>query len=77
MSANVDTAEASGDVQSLLHNVGRRATRQRIAPAGLLLTNANRRLIAEILNDEADDAWRPVSRATVGNTLRQFDGPVC
>jgi Fe2+ or Zn2+ uptake regulation protein len=49
----------------------------RIAPAGLLLTNANRRLIAEILYDEADDAWRPVSRATVGNTLRQFDGPVC
>jgi Fur family transcriptional regulator, iron response regulator len=62
-----------GDVQTLLHNVGLRSTRQRIALASLLLRTANLRVTAEILYDEAHEAWCPVSRATVCNTLRQFE----
>jgi len=42
-----------GDVQTLLHNVGLRSTRQRIALASLLLRTANRRFTTEILYDEA------------------------
>jgi Fe2+ or Zn2+ uptake regulation protein len=63
----------SGDVQTMLHNAGLRSTRQRIALASLLLRAANRRVTAEILYDEAHQAWCPVSRATVCNTLRQFE----
>jgi Fur family transcriptional regulator, iron response regulator len=62
-----------GDVQTLLHNVGLRSTRQRIALASLLLRTANRRVTAEILYDQAHEARCPVSRATVCNTLRQFE----
>jgi Fe2+ or Zn2+ uptake regulation protein len=45
-----------GDVQTLLHNVGLRSTRQRIALASLLLRTANRCVTAEILYDEAHEA---------------------
>jgi Fur family transcriptional regulator, iron response regulator len=61
------------DVQTLLHNVGLRSTRQRIALASLLLRTGNRRVTAEILYDEAREAQCPVSRATICNTLRQFE----
>jgi Fe2+ or Zn2+ uptake regulation protein len=63
----------SGDIRTLLHDVGLRATRQRIALTSLLLRTAHRRVTAEILYDEAHQAWCPVSRATVCNTLRQFE----
>jgi len=63
----------SNDVQTLLHNVGLRATHQRIALASLLIRTANRRVTAEILYDGAREARCPVSRATVCNTLRQFE----
>jgi Fur family transcriptional regulator, iron response regulator len=66
-------APLPGDVQILLHNVGLRSTRQRIALASLLLRPANRRVTAEILYDEAHEARCPVSRATVCNALRQFE----
>jgi Fur family iron response transcriptional regulator len=63
----------SGDVQTLLHNAGLRSTRQRIALASLLLRTAKRRVTAEILFAEAHEVWCPVSRATVCNTLREFE----
>jgi Fur family iron response transcriptional regulator len=66
-------AAPPGDVQILLHKVGLRSTRQRIALASLLLRTANRRITAEILYGEAHDARCPVSRATVCNALRQFE----
>ena len=62
-----------GDVQTLLHKVGLRSTRQRIALASLLLRTAYRRVTTEILYDEAHEASCAVSRATVCNTLRQFE----
>jgi Fe2+ or Zn2+ uptake regulation protein len=66
-------APLPGDVQILLHNIGLRSTRQRIALASLLLRTANRRVTTEILYDEAHEVSRAVSRATVCNTLRQFE----
>ena len=57
-------APLPGDVQILLHNVGLRSTRQRIALASLLLRTANRRVSAESLYGEAHEARCPVSRAT-------------
>jgi Fe2+ or Zn2+ uptake regulation protein len=61
------------DVQTLLHNVGLRSTPQRIALARLLRRTAKQRITAEILFAEAQEASCPVSRATVCNTLRQFE----
>jgi Fur family iron response transcriptional regulator len=61
------------DVHTLLHKAGLRSTRQRIALASLLLATAKRRVTAESLYDEVHEALYPVSRATVCNTLRQFE----
>lgn len=61
-------------IQEMLHNVGMRATRQRIALARLLLRSKNRRVTAEILYNEVLGARCPVSRAAVCNALRQFEG---
>ena len=56
-----------------LRKAGLCSTRQRIAVARLLLEDANRRVTAEILYDEAREARCPVSRAAVCNALRQFE----
>jgi Fe2+ or Zn2+ uptake regulation protein len=64
----------SGGLHDLLRNkVGLRPTRQRIAIAGLLLRDPNRRVTAEILYDEAHEARCPVSRSAVCSALRQFE----
>jgi len=64
----------SGDLHDFLRNkVGLRPTRQRIAIARLLLRDANRRVIAEILHDEARGGRHRVARSAVGNALRQFE----
>jgi Fe2+ or Zn2+ uptake regulation protein len=44
-----------------------------ITVARLLLRDANRRVTAEILYDEAREAGCPVSRAAVCSALRQFE----
>ena len=62
-----------GDLQDSLRKVGLRSTRQRIAVARLLLRDANRRVNAEILYDEAREARCPVSRSAVCSALRQFE----
>ncbi len=62
-----------GNAQRLLHHAGLRSTRQRIALASLLFRNANRRVTAEILYNEAREARCPVSRSAVCNALRQFE----
>jgi Fur family iron response transcriptional regulator len=68
------TLHCPGDLHDFLRNkVGLRSTRQRIALARLLLRGANRRVIAEILYNEAREARCPVSRAAVCSTLRQFE----
>jgi Fur family iron response transcriptional regulator len=66
-------ASLPGDPRDLLRKVGLCSTRQRIAVARLLLRNANRRVTAEILYDEAREARCPVSRSAVCNALRQFE----
>jgi Fur family iron response transcriptional regulator len=66
-------ASLRGDPRDLLRKVGLCSTRQRIAVARLLLRNANRRVTAEILYDEAREARCPVSRSAVCNALRQFE----
>jgi Fur family transcriptional regulator, iron response regulator len=79
MSKYVDVVERGrnsllrGDAQGLLQNTGLRSTSKRIALASLLLKTANRRVTAEILYDEAREARCRVSRATVCNTLRDFE----
>jgi Fe2+ or Zn2+ uptake regulation protein len=60
-------------IQQMLHNVGMRATHQRIALARLLLRSKNRQVTGEILYDEALEARCPVSRAAVCSTLSQFE----
>jgi Fur family iron response transcriptional regulator len=60
------------DLRGYLRQVGLCSTRQRIVLARLLLRDANRRVTAEILYDEARKARCPVSRSAVCNTLRQF-----
>jgi Fur family iron response transcriptional regulator len=62
-----------GGHRDFLHMGGLCSTRQRIAVARLLLKDANRRVTAEILYDEAREAGYPVSRATVCSALRQFE----
>ncbi|MGO8912346.1 MAG: transcriptional repressor [Bradyrhizobium sp.] len=62
-----------GGLPNFLHRVGLCSTRQRITIARLLLRDANRRVTAEILYDEAREAGCPVSRATVCCALRQFE----
>jgi Fur family iron response transcriptional regulator len=61
------------DPQDFVRKAGLCSTRQRIAIARLLLRDANRRVTAEILYDEAHRARWPVSRSAVCNPLRQFD----
>ena len=43
------------------------------SPSQLLLRDANRRVTAEILYDEAREAGCPVSRAAVCSALHQFE----
>jgi Fur family iron response transcriptional regulator len=62
-----------GGLPDFLHSVGLCSTRQRITVARLLLRDANRRVTAEILYDEAREAGCPVSRAAVCRALRQFE----
>lgn len=62
-----------GDFETLLHNVGLRSTRHRIALVRLLPKTAHRRVSAESLYDEAREAGCPVSRDTACRTLRQFE----
>jgi Fur family transcriptional regulator, iron response regulator len=66
-------ASLPGDPQDFLRRVGLCSTRQRIAVARLLLGDANRRVTAEILYDEAREARCPISRSAVCNALRQFE----
>jgi Fur family iron response transcriptional regulator len=65
-------ASLPGDLQGFLRKAGLCSTRQRVAVARLLLRDANRRVNAEILYDEAREARCPVSSA-VCNALRQFE----
>ena len=58
------------DIAEMLCNVGMRATRQRIALAGLLAKSENPYVTARILYDKALEARCLVSRATVSNALR-------
>ena len=66
-------ASLPGDLKDFLRKVGLCSTRQRIAVARLLLKDADRRVTAEILYDEAREAQCPVSRAAVCSALRQFE----
>jgi Fur family iron response transcriptional regulator len=66
-------ASLPGDLRDFLRKAGLCSTRQRIAIARLLLREANRRVTAEILYDEAREARCPVSRSAVCNALRQFE----
>ncbi len=66
-------ASSPGDPRDFLRKVGLCSTRQRIAVARLLLRDANRRVTAEILYNEAREARCPVSRSAVCNALRQFE----
>jgi Fur family iron response transcriptional regulator len=66
-----DTQEA--DIPEMLHNVGLRPTRQRIALTTLLLRTENQQVTAEIIYQQARKAQCPVSRATVTNALRDFE----
>jgi Fe2+ or Zn2+ uptake regulation protein len=62
-----------GPIELLLHNVGLRATDQRISLASLLLSAPSDRVTAEGLYDEAHRRRCAVSRATVCRTLRRFE----
>jgi Fur family iron response transcriptional regulator len=62
----------SAAIQKMLHNVGMRATRQRIALARLLDKSEDSCVTASILYDKTLEAGCLVSRATVCNALRQF-----
>jgi len=66
-------ASLPDDLRSFLRKAGLRSTRQRVAVARLLLRDANRRVNAEILYDEAREASCLVSRSAVCNALRQFE----
>ncbi len=66
-------ASLPGDPKDFLRKVGLCSTRQRIAVARLLLRDANRRVTADILYNEAREARCPVSRSAVCNALRQFE----
>jgi Fur family iron response transcriptional regulator len=66
-------ASLPGNLQDSLRKAGLRSTRQRIALASLLFRNANRRVTAEILYNEAREARCPVSRSAVCDALRQFE----
>ncbi len=59
-------------VKSMLHRVGLRPTRQRIALGWILFANGARHLTADTLHEEASRANVSVSLATVYNTLHQF-----
>jgi Fur family iron response transcriptional regulator len=66
-------ASLPGNLQDSLRKAGLCSTRQRVAVARLLLRDANRRVNAEILYDEARQARCLVSRSAVCNALRQFE----
>ena len=66
-------ASLPDDFRGFLRKAGLCSTRQRVAVARLLLRDANRRVNAEILYDEAREARFPVSRSAVCNALRQFE----
>jgi Fur family transcriptional regulator, iron response regulator len=69
LTSNTQRANISG----MLHNVGLRPTRQRIALTSLLLRIEGRPVTAQIIYDRALEARCPVSRATVTNALRHFE----
>jgi Fur family iron response transcriptional regulator len=56
-----------------LRNVGLRPTRQRLALAKILFDGPNRHVTAEILHEETKMANINISRATIYNTLHQFN----
>ncbi len=60
------------DIRDLLRGAGLRPTRQRLALGGLLFSEGDRHVTAEMLYEEALTYNMPVSLATVYNTLHQF-----
>jgi Fur family iron response transcriptional regulator len=63
----------AGHARRILRAAGLLPTRHRIARTGLLLTARGRSVTADILHDEARRTRWSVSRATLCNTLRQFE----
>jgi Fur family iron response transcriptional regulator len=66
-------ASSPVDPRDFLRKAGLRSTRQRIVVARLLLKDADRRVTAEILYDEAHEALCQVSRSAVCSALRQLE----
>ncbi len=61
-------------IEAKLRDAGLRPTRQRVDLAGLLFSNGNRHVTAEMLHAEAVGRNVSVSLATVYNTLNQVAG---
>jgi len=63
---------AENSYEAMLRRAGIRPTRQRLALAERLFAGGDRHVTAEDLHAMAQDAYPPVSLATVYNTLKQF-----
>lgn len=61
------------NIQNKLRNAGLRPTKQRMGLALLLFSKGNRHICADDLHEEAVNAKMTVSKATVYNTLHQFN----
>jgi Fe2+ or Zn2+ uptake regulation protein len=66
-------APRSDHILHVLHDAGLRSTGQRIVLTSLLIRHPPHRVSADSLYDRAQRSQLPVSRATVGNTLRAFE----
>lgn len=64
--------KAGADQAVRLRAAGLRPTRQRLALAGLLFTDKDQHVTAEVLHEQAVAGGESVSLATVYNTLHQF-----
>lgn len=60
------------DAREMLRKFGLKATYQRIVLGSLLFSGEDRHVTAETLFEEAKTRYRPMSLATVYNTLNQF-----
>jgi Fe2+ or Zn2+ uptake regulation protein len=60
-------------IQHLLRDAGLRSTRRRIVLTNLLVRDPPSCVTADSLYDRAQRSQFPVSRATVGSTLRAFE----
>lgn len=67
-----DAENTDDALAARLAAAGLRATRQRLDLAALLFRGGDRHVSAEALRAEAERAGKPVSLATVYNTLRAF-----